>query len=340
MLKIIPGATGYFNKTLNSNQFDNKDANKDKLDNIDATKDKLDNRGTIKGKLNNIYGKSIDYSALRHRDIIIAKIDLFIQRITHNLWHARKKNVFLIEQITNLKVWVNKYIDDCTDEDLNDRDFIASVVDRAIFHFAINSICNPGDNKDATPIERCTFDVETKNGLPSTVQLFYEESKDNEPLANIHFQAIGSGFLTFVNACQEHDDNSLKLFASLLISLSYSSAYTDLAGAEKVNINEYNENYLTDQFEELSQRDMKKYLGEMKHLADRGGMKFDDYLDKMSLLVNEGKLEPDILSKMRDAAPKLIDFAKSFDPNSKEKIKILTDTSNLIYDLFGVKSAK
>ncbi len=26
MLKIIPGATGYFNKTLNSNQFDNEDA--------------------------------------------------------------------------------------------------------------------------------------------------------------------------------------------------------------------------------------------------------------------------------------------------------------------------
>ena len=279
MLKIIPGATGYFNKTLNSNQFDNKDANKDKLDNIDATKDKLDNRGTIKGKLNNIYGKSIDYSALRHRDIIIAKIDLFIQRITHNLWHARKKNVFLIEQITNLKVWVNKYIDDCTDEDLNDRDFIASVVDRAIFHFAINSICNPGDNKDATPIERCTFDVETKNGLPSTVQLFYEESKDNEPLANIHFQAIGSGFLTFVNACQEHDDNSLKLFASLLISLSYSSAYTDLS--ETVYINENNESYLKAQFEKLSQRDMKKYLGEMKRLADGGEMNFDGYLDKM-----------------------------------------------------------
>lgn len=136
-------------------------------------------------------------------------------------------------------MWVNKYIDDCTDEDLNDRDFIASVVDRAIFHFAINSICNLGDNKDAMPIEQCTFDVETKNDLPSTVQLFYEESKDNEPLANIHFQAIGSGFLTFVNACQEHDDNSLKLFASLLISLSYSSAYADLS--ETVYINENNE---------------------------------------------------------------------------------------------------
>ena len=44
MLKIIPGATGYFNKTLNSNQFDNED----------AIKDKLDNRGSIKGKLNNM----------------------------------------------------------------------------------------------------------------------------------------------------------------------------------------------------------------------------------------------------------------------------------------------
>lgn len=43
------------------------------------------------------------------------------------------KNVFLIVQINDLKMWVNKYIDDCTDEDLNDRDFIASVVDRAIF---------------------------------------------------------------------------------------------------------------------------------------------------------------------------------------------------------------
>ena len=328
MLKIIPGATRYFNKTLNSNQFDNED----------AIKDKLDNRGSIKGKLNNIYGKSIDYAALRHRDIIIAKIDLFIQRITHNLWHARKKNVFLIEQITNLKEWVNKYIADCTDEELNDRDFIASVVDRAIFHFAINSICNLGDNKDAMPIEQCTFDVETKNDLPSTVQLFYEESKDNEPLANIHFQAIGSGFLTFVNACQEHDDNSLKLFASLLISLSYSSAYADLS--ETVYINENNESYLKAQFEKLSQRDMKKYLGEMRRLADGGEMNFDGYLDKMSHLVNEGTLAPDILSKMRDAAPKLIDFAKSFDPNPKEKIKIYTGTSKLIYDLFGVKSEK
>ena len=81
MLKIIPGATGYFNKTLNSNQFDNED----------AIKDKLDNRGSIKGKLNNIYGKSIDYAALRHRDIIIAKIDLLFNesRIIYGM-HVKK----------------------------------------------------------------------------------------------------------------------------------------------------------------------------------------------------------------------------------------------------------
>ncbi|MEI8474732.1 DUF2713 family protein, partial [Escherichia coli] len=46
------------------------------------------------------------------------------------------------------------------------------------------------------------------------------------------------------------------------------------------------------------------------------------------------------LSKIRDAASKLIEFANSFDPNSKEKIKKLTDTSKLIYDLFGVKWEK
>ncbi len=37
-----------------------------------------------------------------------------------------------------------------------------------------------------------------------------------------------------------------------------------------MNINDNNENYLTAQFEELSQRDMKKYLGEMKHTWQMG----------------------------------------------------------------------
>nr|WP_284526809.1 hypothetical protein [Shigella flexneri] len=74
MLKIIPGATGYFNKTLNSNQFDNEDA--------------------IKDKIKDIYNKSVDYATMSNRAAIIAKIDLFIQRITHNLWHARKKMCF------------------------------------------------------------------------------------------------------------------------------------------------------------------------------------------------------------------------------------------------------
>lgn len=85
---------------------------------------------------------------------------------------------------------------------------------------------------------------------------------------------------------------------------------------------------------------MKKYLGEMKRLADGGEMNFDGYLDKMLHLVNEGKLAFDILSKMRDAALKLIDFAKLFDLNLKEKIKKYTDTFKLIYDLFGVKLEK
>ncbi|UMX92007.1 hypothetical protein MJ581_23690 [Escherichia coli] len=71
MLKIIPGATGYFNKTLNSNQFDNEDA--------------------IKGKVNSIYGKNL-LIIQRHRDIIIAKNRfVYSKRITHNLWTALKK---------------------------------------------------------------------------------------------------------------------------------------------------------------------------------------------------------------------------------------------------------
>lgn len=85
--------------------------------------------------------------------------------------------MFLIEQITNLKEWVNKYIGDCTDEELNDREFIASVVDRAIFHFAINSICNPEDNKDATPIERYTFDVEPRMAFPPRFSFFMRNLK-------------------------------------------------------------------------------------------------------------------------------------------------------------------
>lgn len=50
-------------------------------------------------------------------------------------------------------MWVNKYIDDCIDEDLNDCDFIVLVVDWVIFYFVINSICNSGDNKDVMFIE-------------------------------------------------------------------------------------------------------------------------------------------------------------------------------------------
>lgn len=153
-------------------------------------------------------------------------------------------------------------------------------------------------------------------------------------------QAISSSFLTFVNACQKYNNNSLKLFASLLISLSYSSAYTNLAKAKKVNINNNNKNYLTAQFKKLSQRNIKKYLKKIKRLANKKKINFNSYLNKMSHLVNKKKLAPNILSKMQNAAPKLINFAKSFNPNSKKKIKKYTNTSKLIYNLFKVKSKK
>ncbi len=41
----------------------------------------------------------------------------------------------LIKQINDLKMCVNEYIGDCTDEELNDREFIASVVDQDCFSF-------------------------------------------------------------------------------------------------------------------------------------------------------------------------------------------------------------
>ena len=82
------------------------------------------------------------------------------------------------------------------------------------------------------------------------------------------------------------------------------------------------------QFEKLSQRDMKKYLREMKRLADGGEMNFDDYLDKMSHLVNEGKLEPDILSKMRDAAPQLIILLSRLTQTQRKRLKCLQTLLN------------
>ena len=74
MSGIISSATEFFNNTLHSNQYEIKDASKEKI--------------------KDIYNKSVDYATMSNRAAIIAKIDLFIQRITHNLWHARKKMCF------------------------------------------------------------------------------------------------------------------------------------------------------------------------------------------------------------------------------------------------------
>ena len=74
MSGIISSETEFFNNTLHSNQYEIKDASKEKI--------------------KDIYNKSVDYATMSNRAAIIAKIDLFIQRITHNLWHARKKMCF------------------------------------------------------------------------------------------------------------------------------------------------------------------------------------------------------------------------------------------------------
>ena len=64
MSGIISSATEFFNNTLHSNQYEIKDASKEKI--------------------KDIYNKSVDYATMSNRAAIIAKIDLFIQRITHN----------------------------------------------------------------------------------------------------------------------------------------------------------------------------------------------------------------------------------------------------------------
>ncbi|EFN7173014.1 DUF2713 family protein, partial [Escherichia coli] len=152
MSGIISSATEFFNNTLHSNQYEIKDASKEKI--------------------KDIYNKSVDYATMSNRAAIIAKIDLFIQRITHNLWTASDNNVSLIKRIDALKNWVEECIDQCTNEQLGDRDYISAFVDRAIFHYAMNFVCNPMENSDVTLIDKCTFDVINHNGLPSTIQLF------------------------------------------------------------------------------------------------------------------------------------------------------------------------
>ncbi len=122
MSGIISSATEFFNNTLHSNQYEIKDASKEKI--------------------KDIYNKSVDYATANNRDVIIAKIDLFIQKITLNLWTASIKNVSLISRINELKLWVDKCIDDCSQEQLGDRDYIALYVDWAIFYYAISFVCN------------------------------------------------------------------------------------------------------------------------------------------------------------------------------------------------------
>lgn len=318
MSGIISSATEFFNNTLHSNQYEIKDASKEKI--------------------KDIYNKSVDYATANNRDVIIAKIDLFIQKITLNLWTASIKNVSLISRINELKLWVDKCIDDCSQEQLGDRDYIALYVDRAIFHYAISFVCNKVEHQTVSLIDRCTFDVASPNGLPSTIQLFYEKSIDDESIASLHLQTLGDGFINLENAYHQYDDIRLKPLASLLISCSYGSALADSVAA--VDIDEYCEKYITDQVKTLSQQEMKKNLKEMKNLAVAGKLDFNDIVTDMKRQEDEGKRVLKDVTKMHGAAQKLNDFVQSCDPDSTELIQIPNDISNSIYDLFGIELVK
>ena len=267
MSGIISSATEFFNNTLHSNQYEIKDASKEKI--------------------KDIYNKSVDYATMSNRAAIIAKIDLFIQRITHNLWTASDNNVSLIKRIDALKNWVEECIDQCTNEQLGDRDYISAFVDRAIFHYAMNFVCNPMENSDVTLIDKCTFDVINHNGLPSTIQLFYDKSYCKAPVASLHLKTVSEGFLNLENAYNVKKDTRLKPLASLLLSFSYDSASADIIDKKELDFN--------------------VILQEMKNQA------------------GEEKEDIKNITKMQAAGETLIKFIQSFDPDSTGPIIIGKD---------------
>ena len=286
MSGIISSATEFFNNTLHSNQYEIKDASKEKI--------------------KDIYNKSVDYATMSNRAAIIAKIDLFIQRITHNLWTASDNNVSLIKRIDALKNWVEECIDQCTNEQLGDRDYISAFVDRAIFHYAMNFVCNPMENSDVTLIDKCTFDVINHNGLPSTIQLFYDKSYCKAPVASLHLKTVSEGFLNLENAYNVKKDTRLKPLASLLLSFSYDSASADIIGAAE-RVNDDCENYIKSQIKILSRQVMNVILQEMKNQA------------------GEEKEDIKNITKMQAAGETLIKFIQSFDPDSTGPIIIGKD---------------
>ncbi|QLZ04345.1 DUF2713 family protein [Escherichia coli] len=304
MSGIISSATDFFNNTLHSNQYEIKDASKEKI--------------------KDIYNKSVDYATMSNRAAIIAKIDLFIQRITHNLWTASDNNVSLIKRIDALKNWVEECIDQCTNEQLGDRNYISAFVDRAIFHYAMNFVCNPMENSDVTLIDKCTFDVINHNGLPSTIQLFYDKSYCKAPVASLHLKTVSEGFLNLENAYNVKKNTRLKPLASLLLSFSYDSASADIIGAAE-RVNDDCENYIKSQIKILSRQVMKKNLAEMKDLIDKKELDFNVILQEMKNQAGEEKEDIKNITKMQAAGETLIKFIQSFDPDSTGPIIIGKD---------------
>ncbi|HEE9632640.1 TPA: DUF2713 family protein [Escherichia coli] len=330
MSSIIGSSRGYFNKSLNSNQYDNKNVSSEKL--------------------KDMYNKSVDYATMSNRAAIIAKIDLFIQRITHNLWTASEKNVSLIGRINALKDWVDECIVECTNEQLGDRDYISAFVERAIFHYAMDFVCNPMENSDATLIDRCTFDVINQNDLPSAIQLFYDKPYGKVPVASLHLKTVSEGFLNLENAYKAKNDARLKPLASLLLSFSYGSASADIIATAR-RVNDYCENYITSKIKILSRQVMKKSLMDMKELVDKNELDFNLILNERKKQAEEDNKDITDITKMQAAGETLIKFVQSFDPDSTGPIVIGKDMNDkdindndlinediikFIYDLFGI----
>ncbi|MCB7534506.1 DUF2713 family protein, partial [Escherichia coli] len=175
-----------------------------------------------------------------------------------------------------------------------------------------------------TLIDKCTFDVINHNGLPSTIQLFYDKSYCKAPVASLHLKTVSEGFLNLENAYNVKKDTRLKPLASLLLSFSYDSASADIIGAAE-RVNDDCENYIKSQIKILSRQVMKKNLAEMKDLIDKKELDFNVILQEMKNQAGEEKEDIKNITKMQAAGETLIKFIQSFDPDSTGPIIIGKD---------------
>ena len=71
-----------------------------------------------------------------HWDMVIAKLDCFLQNITKGLWSASQKSVY-IDKIDDLKESIAKNLSEMSSEQLVDSETVALNIDREIFYFVL-----------------------------------------------------------------------------------------------------------------------------------------------------------------------------------------------------------